>query len=237
MGKGADEVISCFSDCEGQVTHVTGVILAGGNSRRMKSNKALLPVGEELFIERIYRQLSVVFRNVFLVTNNPELYGFLPCHSVPDIFPGMGSLAGVHAGLRSSETPYVFATACDMPYLNTRLVRLLISAIDGQQLVIPESDEGLEPLHAIYGKSALPLVEAALRDGDPKLLRCCRRLQSTVIRRETVAGIDSEFLSFRNINTPEDYLRFREGMTGSRRRMSLSERNGGTGRNNERAGD
>jgi molybdopterin-guanine dinucleotide biosynthesis protein A len=237
MGKGAGEVASCFSDCEKKVAHVTGVILAGGNSSRMRSNKALLPVGEELFIERIYRQLSVVFHKVILVTNNPELYRFLPCHTVPDVFPGMGSLAGVHAGLLGSETPYVFATACDMPYLNISLIRLLVAGIDGQQLIIPESNEGWEPLHAVYGKRALPVMETALRGGDRKLVRCCRRLQAKVISRDTVARIDAKFLSFININTPEDYFRFREDMKGSRGGESLPAPGSGTGRNTERAGD
>ena len=101
------------------------MILAGGSSTRMKSNKALLPYSGELFIERIYRQLSEVFPEVILVTNAPEQYRFLPCRMVPDEFPGMGSLAGIHAGLKQSRTEHIFVVACDMPYLNSDLIRLI----------------------------------------------------------------------------------------------------------------
>ena len=56
-----------------------------------------------------------IFRDIILVTNNPELYSFLPCTTVADIYPGRGSLAGIHAGLSNSKTRYIFAVACDMP--------------------------------------------------------------------------------------------------------------------------
>lgn len=195
---------------EVRCTGVTGVILAGGNSSRMKSNKALLPFRGELFIERIYHQLASIFPDIILVTNKPELYDFLPCTTVRDIYPGLGSLAGIHSGLCNSKTRYIFAVACDMPLLNSSLIRRLVAAVDDQDIVIPEGSGGLEPLHAVYGKGALPVMEEALSMGRVKIIECCERLKSTVLARNVVAGIDPEFLSFRNINTPEDYFNFRE---------------------------
>lgn len=189
---------------------ITGVILAGGNSSRMKSNKALLPYCGERFIERIYRQLSDIFEDILLVTNTPEVYRFLPCSTVPDIYPGLGSLAGIHAGLRNSKTPYIFVVACDMPNLDMALIRCLVGSINGQDVIIPESDGGLEPLHAVYGKSALPVMEEALAKGNRKIVACCAKLNATILHRDAVAMIDPEFRSFANINTPEDYFRFRE---------------------------
>ena len=131
---------------------VTAVILAGGKSSRMKSNKALLPFSGELFIERIHRQLTALFSEVILVTNTPEFYRFLPCRMVPDEFPGLGSLAGIHAGLKHSKTEHIFVVACDMPYLNSELMRQMISKAQESDVVIPESDGGYEPLHAVYSK-------------------------------------------------------------------------------------
>ena len=194
------------SECAG----VTAVILAGGRSSRMKSNKALLPYSGELFIERIYRQLSARFHEVVLVTNTPELYRFLPCRTVTDVFPGMGSLAGIHAGLIHSDTPYVFAVACDMPHLNDNLIRDLVSRAADCDAVIPESEGGLEPLHAIYGKGCLPLMEKALSQGKSRIVDALDWEKVVVVRKENVAAIDPEFLSFRNINTPEEYFRFRK---------------------------
>jgi len=182
----------------------------------MKSNKALLPFQGELFIERIHRQLSGLFRDIIIVTNTPEFYRFLPCPSVPDIYPGMGSLAGIHAGLHHCSTAYIFVVACDMPHLNTDLINHLVTEINGQDVIIPESDGGLEPLHAVFGKSALPVMEDALSRGNRKIVDCCGRLNATIIPKEMVAGIDPGFQSFKNINTPEDYFRFREETEGIR---------------------
>jgi FdhD protein len=191
---------------------VTAVILAGGGSTRMKSNKALLPFSGELFIERIYRQLSAIFPEVILVTNTPELYRFLPCRAVPDIFPGLGSLAGIHAGLTHCATPYVFTVACDMPNLNESLIRYMTNCISGQDIVIPESDGGVEPLHAIYGKGCLPAMEKALSKGKSRIIECFDWRNVSVVSKEEIEAIDPGFLSFRNINTPEEYFRFRDEM-------------------------
>jgi len=191
---------------------VTAVILAGGKSTRMKSNKALLPYSGELFIERIHRQLSALFPEVILVTNTPDLYRFLPCTMVPDEFPGLGSLAGIHAGLKHSKTEHIFVVACDMPYLNSELMRQMISKAQEADVVIPESDGGFEPLHAVYSKNCLPGMEEALKGGKIKIVDCLDWNKVTVLTREQISAVDPEFQSFKNINTPEEYFRFREEM-------------------------
>jgi FdhD protein len=195
---------------------VTAVILAGGNSTRMKSNKALLPFSGELFIERIYRQLSALFPEVILVTNTPEFYRFLPCRMIPDEFPGLGSLAGIHAGLKESSTEHIFVVACDMPYLNSELIRQMVSKSQGFDVVIPESDGGFEPLHAVYAKSCLPAMEEALKNGTRKIVNCFDWSKVSVLSKDEISAVDPEFLSFRNINTPEEYFSFREEMQDRR---------------------
>ncbi len=200
---------------------VTAVILAGGNSSRMKNNKALLPYSGELFIERIHRQLAEIFREVILVTNTPEIYRFLPCRIVQDIYPAKCSLAGIHAGLAHSTTPYIFTVACDMPYLNPALIRLVLSRREGFDVVIPESEGGLEPLHALYGKGCLPAMEKALAGGSGRIVDCFDPARVAVVTRDDVVRLDPAFLSFRNINTPEEYFRFREEM------QVQSDKNGG----------
>lgn len=191
---------------------VTAVILAGGKSTRMKNNKALLPYSGELFIERIHRQLADIFDEVILVTNTPELYRFVPCRIVQDVYPGLGSLAGIHAGLTHSTTPYIFTVACDMPYLNPELIRLILSRKEGFDVVIPESEGGFEPLHAVYGKGCLPAMEKALAEGSGRIVDCFDRDRVAVVSSADVARLDPKFLSFRNINTPEEYFRFRDEM-------------------------
>jgi len=192
------------------IAGVTGVILAGGRSARMGSEKALLPCGEGRFIEAIHRRMAALFEDVLVVTNHAALFDFLPCRKVPDLVPGMGALSGIHSGLVHSSDPCIFVVACDMPYLDAALVRHLASARDGADAVVPHGERGPEPLHAIYGKGALPAIEAALRAGEARLGALLDRIRVRTVPAEEVALFDPSFASFRNINTPEDYFRFRE---------------------------
>ena len=188
---------------------VTGVILAGGQSSRMGSNKALLPYRGGRFIEAIHRQLADLFDEVLLVTNQPEQYAFLGSRMVADIHPGMGALAGLHAGLHYAATSHIFAVACDMPYLNSSLIRRLAALRNGSDVVIPEGDVGLEPLHALYGKGCLVPMEAALQTGRKRIISFFPDVRVSTFSRSAVAVLDPNFDSFRNINTPAEYFDMR----------------------------
>ncbi|HEY3308242.1 MAG TPA: molybdenum cofactor guanylyltransferase [Desulfuromonadaceae bacterium] len=190
---------------------VTGVILAGGQSSRMGSNKALLPYRGGRFIEAIHRQLTELFDEVILVTNSPEQYLFLHCRKTPDLFPGMGALAGLHSGLQHATNPYIFAVACDMPYLNNTLIRRLVRLRSSAAVVIPEGEGGLEPLHAVYGKQCLTSMEQALTSGRKRIISFFPEVSVCRFPHQEVAVIDPTFDSFRNINTPVDYFNLRDG--------------------------
>jgi FdhD protein len=194
---------------ERKIKGVSGVILAGGKSSRMGSNKALLPYKGGRFIEAIHRQLAEIFEEVLLVTNNPEQYEFLPCRKVADLFPGAGALAGIHSGLYHSANQAIFAVACDMPYLNNDLVRHLAERADGGSVIIPEGPAGLEPLHAVYGKGCLGAIEETLMAGEKRIMSFFDRVSIVRINTEQIAGFDPSFTSFCNINTPEEYFRLR----------------------------
>lgn len=193
------------------IPDITAVILAGGQSSRMGSNKALLPYRGGRFVEAIHRQLLELFPEVLLVTNNPEQYEFLPCRKVADRYPGMGALAGLHAGLYHAATPHIFAVACDMPYLNSTLIRRLAALRHEADVVIPQGENGLEPLHALYGKSCLPAMEDALLSGRRRIISFFQQVLVRHFERAGVAALDPRFNSFRNINTPSDYYDLRRG--------------------------
>jgi len=197
-------------------TGVTGVILAGGQSSRMGSNKALLPYRGGRFIESIQRHMSGLFDELLLVTNSPGQYALLGCRMVPDLYPGMGALAGLHAGLYHSLTPHIFAVACDMPYLNDTLIRALLARRHQADVVIPESRDGLEPLHAVYGQGCLPAMEQALISGRRRLVSFFPHVRVHTFASQHVATIDSDFSSFSNINTPADYFDLRRHENGAR---------------------
>ncbi|MBI5575598.1 MAG: formate dehydrogenase accessory sulfurtransferase FdhD [Deltaproteobacteria bacterium] len=199
-----------FPPEEVRIDGVTGVILAGGASSRMGSNKALLPYQGGRFVEAIHRQMASLFRNVLIVTNTPQLFDFLPCPKVKDLIPGMGALSGIHSGLFHSQDPRVFVAACDMPNLNPGLIRHLASLADENDVVVPEGTKGLEPLHAVYGKSALPAIEDALHAGKGRVVSFFDKVKVRKVSAGEVSRLDPDFRSFRNINTPEEYFRFRE---------------------------
>lgn len=194
----------------GKIKGVTGVILAGGTSSRMGSNKALLLHNGGRIIERVYRVLAELFEEVLLVTNNPELYPFIPCRKVPDIYPGRGVMAGIHAGLSQSREQSIFVVACDMPHLKVDLIRHLITLADGVDVVMPLTVGGFEPLHAIYRKECLPVLEEFLRnDEQRRMVSLFSRVRVREVSPDEIASFDPEFTSFDNINTPDDYRRLK----------------------------
>ena len=188
-----------------RLSGIAGVILAGGESSRMGRNKALMEVNGELMVETAYRRMAELFDEVLLVTNTPEMYDFIPCRKIADIYPGMGPLGGIHAALSNCDAARAFVIACDMPGLNPGLIRELGSMPGGVDVVVPETPDGLEPLHAVYAKSGLPLMEAMLRAEERSVLSFIARADARLVPRDKIAVLDPGYASFRNINTPEDY--------------------------------
>jgi len=191
----------------GQSHDITGVILAGGGSSRMGSNKALLTVEGAPLIEKIYRTMARLFREVILVTNTPEEYAFLPCPMVADQYFGVGPLAGLHAGLLAGTGDRIFMTACDTPFLNPDVVRMICSVVGEHDAVVPLSRGGKEPLQALYRRGCMATVEQALVQGDWKLLNLLDRVRTRYVTLEELAAIPGAELSFCNVNTPEEYER------------------------------
>jgi molybdopterin-guanine dinucleotide biosynthesis protein A len=188
-----------------RIPNISAAILAGGKSHRMGRNKALLPFRGRPLIVRVYETLQPLFETIFLVTNDPDLFDFVPCPKIPDRVPGKGPISGVDAALRHSRNPYVLVVGCDTPFLSPSLLGLLAGKTEGADLVIPCGLHGPEPLCAVYGKGCLPLIEELLRKGDFSLMALIGHLRTREIPAEEVDGVDPDFRSFRNINTPEEY--------------------------------
>jgi len=193
----------------GKIAGVTGAILSGGQSHIMGCDKALLPYREGRFIEAIYRKMADLFDEVIVVGVESGRYDFIPCRCVPDRFHGMGSLAGIHSALHHSNTERVFVVACDMPHIKGDLIRYLCAFQDESDVVVPEGDNGPEALCALYSKSILPAVEEALYSGRRDSCSFHEKARVMRVPKEMVERIDPGLSAFRNINTPEDYFRFR----------------------------
>jgi len=193
-----------------KIAGVTGVILAGGESRRMGSDKSLLPIFGARFIDHLYRTMDELFDEVIIVTNSPDLYSEIDCRKVPDIYYAQGSLAGIHSAVCHAHHDKVFVAACDMPFLNPEVVRDLCSRSGAADVVIPVHAEGVEPLHALYSKRCIGPMEEVLDRGQKRIIGFFPRVIVEEVNIAAWQGLDPEGLSLRNINTPEEYYRLRD---------------------------
>jgi len=183
----------------------SAVILAGGKSVRMGRNKALLEFGGETLIERLYRTLKEVFREVLISVNDPEAYAFLDAPVVRDIYEDGGSLAGVHAGLSHCRAESCFFLACDMPFVEVGLIRYLERYAADYDIVIPVSRSGLEPLHSFYSRRCLPYIEEQLDSGNLKIIDFFPLVIMREVGVDEMHEFDPDELSYFNINTQEKY--------------------------------
>lgn len=195
---------------EEKISGVTGVVLAGGESRRMGSDKSLLPFAGGRFIDHIFRVLSGVFEEVIIVTNSPSLYADIPCSKVPDIYSNGGALAGIHSGLKHANNEKIFVVACDMPCVSTAAIRRICLQKEAADVVIPRSDRGAEPLHALYDQKCRAAIGAMLVAGKKKIVDFFSQFRVLEIPEQIFAGSFWEAHSFRNINTPAEYFALRE---------------------------
>ena len=195
---------------------VTGVILAGGKSRRMGQNKALLPLGEVSLVEHVIRRMHRVTDELLLITNAAAEYTHLglPMHS--DIIPDAGALGGIYTGLTYASHDTVLCAACDSPFLVPNLLTYLVSVLDEYDAVMPYTYKAppsdnkdapitLQTLCAAYSKRCLPIIELMLQESELRVHALQERANILTVAPEIWKAYDSEGYSFFNVNTPEDF--------------------------------
>ena len=198
----------CESHSMDKSIRVSGVILAGGVSRRLEKNKALERIGGKALIERVVESLVPLTTEVLVVVARPEQAAglLLPpsLRVVSDRYPGGGSLGGIFTGLEASAEPWGLVVACDMPFLNRELLRHLIAQSSNVDAVVPCLGGQPEPLHALYSKACLAPMERMLRAGDLKIAPLFEAVRVRYVDEEMIDRIDPRHLSFFNINTQAD---------------------------------
>lgn len=170
----------------------------------MGFNKALIDVDGRPIISILIDQVRKLTNRILISSNDDSSYRFLNFPVVPDRFAGCGPLAGLHAAMRSNECSLYVVLACDLPNLQARLLRSLLSLAEGFDAVIPQTRDGVaHPLCAVYRRTCLPAIEKALENGTNKFIETF--LDSTLAVRWV--GPDEGVYSqseLANINTPED---------------------------------
>ncbi len=186
------------------IADTAGVILAGGKSSRFGSNKALAHVNGKPMISYAIDTLETLFSEHLLVTNAPEEYSFTSWSTTPDIYPGAGPLAGIHAALARVKSEKIFVVGCDMPFLKPELICFICDQYDESDVIIPESENGIEPLHGLYHKNCLGQISADLQAKQHRLHHFLEKMNTTIISWREISAIDPGQTSFCNINHQYD---------------------------------
>jgi molybdopterin-guanine dinucleotide biosynthesis protein A len=182
------------------------VIQAGGESRRMGVDKALIPFLGQPLIVRIVNRLASLGDEVIVVTNSFPDYEFLGLPLVSDVYPGRGALGGLYTALNAASHPQVVVAACDMPFINRSLLSHQVTVLNdtGSDAVIPKTGFGVEPFHAVYNRHCLPLVEAAVKAGAWRVDSWFKEAKIHFLTQQETRDHDPLQIAFQNLNTPQD---------------------------------
>jgi molybdopterin-guanine dinucleotide biosynthesis protein A len=197
---------------------LAGIILAGGASSRMGSDKRRLRVGAPdgpTLLEHMLGLLAPWCDERIVVLNDPQGWPDLPARLVPDLVAGGGPLAGLAAGLVVAEAPWALVLACDMPLVRPPLLARLLSLRAGYDAVVPlrhdHADGGgprntraAEPLLALYARGCLPVVQGCLDRGERRMVAPLDRLRVRYVEPDAWRADDPGGQSFLNLNRPED---------------------------------
>ena len=185
---------------------VTGVLLAGGKSRRMGEDKRYLVVGEQTLLERGLAVLRSIFHEVLVVIAQDSPPLDVDARVVRDLVPDCGSLGGLYTGLMQATTPYIFVVACDMPFLDPAVIAQFTSRRATADIVMGKLAARLHPMHALYGNRCLPVVEQMILARELKIQELVSHgsLQVQYVTEEDLRTLDPSGRSFHNVNTPAD---------------------------------
>ena len=190
-----------------QNINVTAIILAGGKNLRLGRPKALEVIGGKTIIERVVERLKPVTNQMLIVTSSgkPDMPGTNGAEFLADIYPGYGPLGGIYTGMMSSKNTLNIAVACDMPFLNTRLLKYMVEQAGDYDAVVPKLDgDMIEPLHAIYSKNCLQTFRERLENRQLSIHSFIHSLRVRYIEKAESERFDPRLYSFFNVNYQAD---------------------------------
>ena len=176
----------------------------------MGEDKALKTFLGRPLIQRVIDRLSPIADEVIVTTNHPEEYTFLDRPLFSDLKPGRGALGGLYTAIASASHPFVAVVACDMPFASPTLIEAATKLMVEEEadVVIAKTEEGYEPLHAVYRRATcLPAIEAAIDADQWKVIAWFPQVKVRVLTPEEVKRYDPSGLAFWNVNTPEEFTK------------------------------
>jgi molybdenum cofactor guanylyltransferase len=191
------------------MTNVGGIVLCGGQSKRMGRPKAWLPIAGELMLPRVVRLLSEVVSPIVVVAAPEQDLPPLPSdvQIVRDEEKGRGPLQGLAAGLAALQghADAAYASSCDVPFLRPAFVHRMIELLGSQQICVPHADDFHHPLAAVYRVEILEIVRKLLQENRLRPVFLFDAVRTRVVCADELREVDPEFVTLRNLNTPEDY--------------------------------
>lgn len=185
------------------IADCTALILAGGDSRRMGQDKAALVLDGKTLLESVTATMQAVFPKV--VVSVRQLRAEVDVPQVCDEQVASGPLAGLAAGMEGAATPWIFAVACDMPFIKPAVIEYLAGQRVDCQAVVPMVHGYPQPLAAFYATSCLDVVESILNgNGKHSLRALLERLQVRYVSEEQMQAVDPQLRSFFDLDTPQD---------------------------------
>jgi len=195
------------------IADCTAIILAGGESQRMGCDKATLALGEHSLLQRVVAIVQPLFPQ--LLVSVRQLRPDIELPQICDTQPNAGPLAGLCAALEKSTTPWIFAVATDMPFVQAALIEYLARQRSGHQncqALVPVVAGHPQPLAAFYAASALAVIQDLLAgDGKRSLRAALERLNVCYVDESELRAADPGLRSFFDLDTPEDLAQAREG--------------------------
>ena len=189
---------------------VTSIILAGGKNLRLGRNKALETLGGKNLIEHVIERVEPLSDQILIVTSQEkfDLLVSIKAEMLADLYPDKGPLGGIYTGLEASHSLYNIVVACDMPFLNTELLRNMLELSNDYDAVVPRLEKGMiEPLHAIYSRDCLDNMKKRLENNELKVHSFLDTVHVRYIERGESQKLDPQLLSFFNINHQSDIER------------------------------
>lgn len=179
-------------------------ILAGGQSRRMGQNKALLRLGQLTVLERVINAVRPLCDDLFLVADTSEPYRSFGLPIVPDLVPGKAVLGGIYTALACARYEWALVLACDMPLLDSRVLAFQSTFCADADVVTPRVHSNPETLHTFYHKRCLPAIQKRLTADQLKVTGFFDQVRVVYLSAEMLRPFSPQLHCLLNLNTPQD---------------------------------
>jgi molybdopterin-guanine dinucleotide biosynthesis protein A len=184
-------------------------IQAGGKSSRMGVDKGLVNFCGKPMLQNVLDRLGKLSDDKYIITERADEYRKFGLPIYPDFYKNYGALAGLHSGLKNASHDIVYMVACDMPFAGKNLFLYMGRILETSEVdvVIPLTEHGHEPMHAVYRKkTCLPAIENAIQNQKKRLISWFDQVRVIAVGEKQLRSFDPELSAFLNINTPDELL-------------------------------